>query len=708
MKRDQIKVGGHYTAKVSGNLVTVRVDAIDNKPSPGIYSTKVAYHVTNLATGRKTTFRSAQKFRGPAKVQPALKIARPEDRGGEQCSDPTSGPATSAAATTPTASASPRTATPTQTSKASEPTSDGATGSNGSTPLARLLQASVNHEQAKQAPHLIVVARAGTGKTTTLVEGLKRVKGLPTSITPSPQQAAVWEQMELSRGAGSVCFVAFNKSIAEELKRRVPPGCQAQTMHSLGYEACRKAFGRLDVNDWVTTDHLAAIVGKDARKLRQDEPVLLSAVTQLVGLCKKNLIGLGAKRGEAVDWNEELSALASHYDVDTNGVQGRVFELVPQVLHRCEAPAGRIDYDDMIWLPVWLDLPLYRYDLLLVDEAQDLNRCQQALAKKAGRRLILCGDDRQAIYGFAGADSQSMDRMAKELGAQVKTEPVDRKIAPDLTIAAGSTMTWQSNEIGAVMGPGAGWEGRGCVVLPLTVTRRCGKAIVEEARKIVPDFEAHEGNPEGRITTAAYKDQRGKPACETPNGQSIPGSYTELVADGDFILCRVNAPLVSQCFRFLKAGRKANIQGRDVGQGLTSTIRKLKAISVPDLVGKLDDWLSQETAKEQAKRNPSEARLIALQDRHDCLLAFAEGARTVEDVVAKIASVFTDDKTSPGIKLSSIHKAKGLEARRVFLLQIEGASVPHPMARSAWQRGQEMNLLYVATTRAIEELVYVS
>lgn len=49
---------------------------------------------------------------------------------------------------------------------------------------------------------------------------------------------------------------------------------------------------------------------------------------------------------------------------------------------------------------------------------------------------------------------------------------------------------------------------RGCAILPLTVTRRCGKAIVKEANKIVPDFKAHESNPEGRCTTCPSRRAR--------------------------------------------------------------------------------------------------------------------------------------------------------------------------------------------------------
>ena len=210
---------------------------------------------------------------------------------------------------------------------------------------------------------------------------------------------------------------------------------------------------------------------------------------------------------------------------------------------------------------------------------------------------------------------------------------------------------------------------------------------------LVPDFEAHPDNGPGTVLRAAYKGD---------------GNYHTLATGGDMVLCRVNAPLVSECFKFIKDGVQANIQGRDIGQGLISTVTRLKASDVPDLVGRLSDWLHAEERKENAKRNSNPARLIALQDRHDCLLCFTNEAQSIAEVVSKIEQMFTNDRTTPGIMLSSVHKAKGLEADRVFLIEPEGASIPHPMAKSDWQRDQEMNLRYVAITRAAKVLVYVS
>ena len=72
MKKNEIKVGGLYLAKVSGKITTVRVDAI-RKGGFTSGGSQTAYDVTNLKTGRKTTFRSAAKFRCEAKLLEAMK-----------------------------------------------------------------------------------------------------------------------------------------------------------------------------------------------------------------------------------------------------------------------------------------------------------------------------------------------------------------------------------------------------------------------------------------------------------------------------------------------------------------------------------------------------------------------------------------------------------------------------------------------------------
>jgi len=448
MKKKDVKIGGHYLAKVSGKLVTVRVDAI-RETTVGVRTPRLntVYDVTNLTTGRKTVFRSAQKFRSRAGMAARAEKARAVRQPGTVSSTKVQRYFEQEAA---------------ELAQDQQDEQPQTYGDKQQSLADRLRKA--KDPGTDTAPHVIVIARAGTGKTTTLVEGLKRVKGLPTSIEPSPQQAAVWEQMELSKGrARTICFVAFNKSIATELQQRVPEGCDAMTMHSLGYRAVTKALGRQEPNSYTVQDIIAELLETDCRELRRTKPIVLQATEKLVSLCKMNLV-LSSPLSYDEDEDEILSNLAAYYDIDLNGQAEEVFALVPRVLERCKRPQGRITFDDMIWLPIVLNLPVPKYDLLLVDESQDLSRVQQALARKAGRRLILCGDPKQAIYGFAGADAESMMRLEREL------KETDR----------------------------------GCKVLPLTVTRRCGKAIVEEARRYVPDFEAHETCGDGKVLYAEF------------------------------------------------------------------------------------------------------------------------------------------------------------------------------------------------------------
>ena len=523
------------------------------------------------------------------------------------------------------------------------------------------------------APHLVIIARAGTGKTTTLIQGLKGIKGMdPTllsaseagqeiHITPSPQQKAIWDEMKRSENAKSVCFVAFNKSIATELGNKIPLNCDAMTMHSMGNRALCATYGYLEVNEDRVDNILERLMALDLRKIKRHYFEMLITTKKLVSLCKMNLT-LDCIDNDGVFVDKALDDLAAHYDIDLNDNRTRVYDLVPKVLEACKnvyakgvEADGQIDFDDMIWLPIVLGLDIKQYDLLLVDEAQDLNCCQQALAMKAGKRLILCGDPKQAIYGFAGADSDSIPRMIERLSDTPQ----------------------------------------GCETLPLTVTRRCGFAIVKEAQKLVPDFEAHETCPKGLILHAPLENQL------------AADGYRESVKDNDMILCRTNAPLVSECFKFLKAGRKANIQGKNIGQGLISTVERMKAEDVPDLVEKLSNWYESECQKERRKKNPKDSRLIALKDRYDCIMVFTEGQIDVVGVTDTINAIFTD-QTSTGIRLSSVHRAKGLESDRVFILMLKNAQMPHPLAKSKWQIDQESNLKYVAITRAKEELIYVT
>ncbi len=75
----------------------------------------------------------------------------------------------------------------------------------------------------------------------------------------------------------------------------------------------------------------------------------------------------------------------------------------------------------------------------------------------------------------------------------------------------------------------------------------------------------------------------------------------------------------------------------------------------------------------------------------------------IADLLDTIANLFSDDRAS--VWLSTVHKAKGLEAERVFVLYPD--KMPHPKAKKPWEMEQEMNGKYVALTRSKRDLFLV-
>lgn len=505
--------------------------------------------------------------------------------------------------------------------------------------------------------NLVIQALAGTGKTTTLVEGLKRwmnPKYVGKGIKPSPQQEAIWETMKTLKKPKSVLFCAFNKSIQEELSKRVPGGCQTATTHSMGNRSIRAAYGFVRLNDkWKIANMLEKITGQDFREFKKHNVELYSALQSAYDMARLTLLGY-AGRGKFDPDSitlDELRELCNKYEVVVNGSEKEILSHLKQLLVMGSDIDGEdglreIDFVDMIWLPIVNELPVQTYDAVLVDEAQDLNACQQELVlRMSSRNVIVCGDVHQAIYGFAGADTDSIPNMIKRL------------------------------------------ERRGGVTeLPLTVTYRCGQKIVDVANAIVPEYQAHWANDPGEVRDLPTSD------------------FFDEVQDDDMCVCRVNAPLVSFAFKLLAMNRKAHIVGRDIGAGLIRFIKGFNCSDPGELLAASQDWTEKEVQKLHKQKRPNDARIIALLDRQECLEVFCQGCFTVDDILDRINDIFSDT-SEKGIRLSSVHRAKGLEADNVYLLY--PSLMPHPMAKSPWQQQQERNLKYVAITRAKRRLSYV-
>lgn len=454
----------------------------------------------------------------------------------------------------------------------------------------------------------IVEAVAGSGKTTTIVEALKRVRG--TSI-----------------------FLAFNKSIAEELKAR---GVNARTFHSLTYSPVTQARGTRTVE----TDKLRRLC--DAKLKGEDAAIYGAFICKLVGLGRQ--VGIGCL---VPDLPQSWMDICIHHDLEPEHEMadlGRAIELASELLQHSNESA-MVDFDDLLYLAVKDGISLPKFDFIFVDEAQDTNAIQRALLLKImrkGARMVAVGDPAQAIYGFRGADSESLNLIAQDFDA---------------------------------------------VRLPLSITYRCPTSVVEYAQQWVGHIQAAPGARAGEVLELGSKWDM---TTFKPN---------------DLVVCRKTAPLMTLAFKFLRARVPVMVMGREIGAGLKSLINKMNARSLEHLEQKLETYRDREVEKALAKKD--DAKVEAIEDKISaitCLIdSMPEDQRTVQALLSTLETLFADKRNA--VVLATIHKSKGLEAKRVFWL--DRSQCPAKWARQDWQRQQEVNLCYVAATRAMESLITI-
>lgn len=492
-------------------------------------------------------------------------------------------------------------------------------------------------------PHIVIHALAGTGKTFTLVEGIKCLRGdAITTGTPSPQQSAIWEKFGIDPDSNAICFTAFSVAIRDELLTRIPDtiNCDVLTMHSMGYRAIRNEAGIAGKEVKFDKKKVEKIISKECGdasiySLNQSRPGYVNALKKLVEYSKYAC--------HITPTNDQLSTLSAYYDISLGDWRDSLFNATRITLKSCLDDLTTVDFNDMPWMPVVLNMPMKVYDTLLLDEAQDLNQCQRQLALSSSRRMIAVGDKHQSIYGFAGADVNSMDKIYQTL-----------------------------------MNSGRGLHG-----LPLTVSYRCSQAVVEEARQIVPDFTAHPNNVTGSISLGDLHN----------------------VQPGDMILCRVNAPLIRVAFNLITRKLPVKIIGRDIQANMKRLVDSLSATTVAELDRKAHKQKIKDILYLENLRHIPKSAILACHDKYNCIIAICREATSIAAIYSTIGTLFAGSDVTDCVRLSSIHRAKGLEATNVYIIRPD--LIPHPMAGADWEVKQEMNLKYVAITRAKENLIWV-
>lgn len=381
---------------------------------------------------------------------------------------------------------------------------------------------------AKSSANLIINARAGAAKTTTLTMLVKELRGK------------------------EILCLAFNKKTAEEMAEKMADpetkllqhGLNVRTLNSVGNTAVKDFLGRFPKLDDGKLYNLFS------RRLDQEQDTeflsyaqenfadILSVIKEAKvlgyvppGKYEKSMPSLYTREG----FFESVDFICSH----------EVAELVDAVLSASIGLAldqGIVDFADQIYLSaLHRYISFNSYDVVMVDEAQDLSPLNHVMLRKiVGRRsrLIAVGDEAQAIYGFRGADERSMAK----LESMFEMEPRS-----------------------------------------LTVCFRCARKIVENARWRAPDMQWAENAPEGTVVT-------------------LPQWDASTLQPGDVIISRNNAPLFAMALQLLKEGKRPELAAGDIFRKVEMVFAKLgknTSISAEEAKEKLASWYEAERKKKR-------------------------------------------------------------------------------------------------------------
>lgn len=394
----------------------------------------------------------------------------------------------------------------------------------------------------------IIEARAGSGKTSTMV-----------ALAPSLP--------------ANTRFLAFNKAIATELSSSLPREMPASTFHALGLSILRDRIGKFRV---------------DGRKLFSHAKELglapIAPYTKIVEMAKTS--GLGLPNFPQIAELDAWTWLIDTYDLEIpdGETEASFISKAQALMLRSLSDLKFIDFADMLYLPLHLQAK-YRwafdqYDLLVVDEAQDISPLRQALIEALTSRVIAVGDPYQAIYGFAGAMEGALSALASSFSASR---------------------------------------------LPLSCSFRCGSDIIAEAAQLIapatilPRPNAHRGEVT-RLSSAHFD----------------PRSLNR----DTMTLCRTNAPLFALAMRMLRARLPFEFRS-DMPGALIKFVKRFKAKDLNQLSVRLEGWYDTEIPRlELAKRKGA---IAAAHEKFETLSLLISEHEDIEGLMSTLDRLLRPD-----------------------------------------------------------------
>ena len=495
-------------------------------------------------------------------------------------------------------------------------------------------------------------------------------------------------------------YVAFNNSIAKEFQEKIKnPKTKVSTLHSLGFSIMNTNLNESS-NGGSRSGGIGVSRGSGSAKAQLDNFKIHKIVDDMISksygryvdfekriFIKDSYVSLyNLCRLRCVNMNEtwQVHQVIHNYNLFTD-YSGNDF-VSPDVstivtwLKEIDKKSKvdfesnhTIDFTDMLYItheklktgewkvPYW-----GLYTNIYADECQDLSSLQFSLLKyiqRKGGRYVLVGDFRQSIYNFAGADAKSFKTIEKLFSPLTKFE--------------------------------------------LPINYRCPSSHLEKVNKEfnIP-IQPRPNAPKGTIKTIEKKDIK------------------KYIKPGDMVISRKNKWFSDVVITLATSGIPIYIEDKEMVESLLKTIKDSKTTTLGGLKIKLEKIISdaskslEKIAQTQTNSNEDEtqkvqdfsltnSRIDNINFTLDILKSYQKefpnaSVTNFSNYVSKILNTIPNKDC---VRICSVHKAKGLEAENVFVLN--EAKVCTDFRNSIEQQEQEKNLSYISITRAKDTLYLV-
>ncbi|MBI4227026.1 MAG: ATP-dependent helicase [Candidatus Omnitrophica bacterium] len=613
-----------------------------------------------------------------------------------------------------------------------------------STPPPRLdYRAALNAEQHRVVTegdgHVLVLAGPGSGKTRTLIYRVAYL--LERGVPPS-----------------AILLVTFTVKAAREMLARVegllqqrPDGLWGGTFHHIGNLILRQHADRLGLTPTFTIldeedagDLLAACLAD--LKLPTTERRLPQATV------------IGAILSLAVNTQRPIAqVVTAQYPYFAEAAP--ILERVAARYTQRKRQANAMDYDDL--LLGWLRL-LERHDDLraqyadtfryvLVDEYQDTNRLQFALVRQMGQghgNILVVGDDAQSIYAFRGADVNNILEFPRQFpDTTIFKLEANYRSTPEILQVANVSIQHNRRQFPKALTTTRP-AGAAPIVVPLVDTRQQaafvaqrllelrdeGTALEQMAVLFRARYQAAELELELTRRNIPYVIRGGVRFFEQTHIKDVLAYLKLLVNPADElawgrtlrlhdgigqvyaqrIWSRLQATVDPLQAAFHDAaGATLELPARARG-GWQRFHRTLGALQLPEAPHQPGQVILEIVAR--GYRPYAEARFHDARDRLEDLAqlaAFAATYRSTDQLLADLSlregfkgeTITGWSPPDEHVVLSTIHQAKGLEWKSLFLLGMSDGQFPHPKSIDDQEAlEEERRLFYVAVTRAKDEL----